>query len=210
MYSSCDWPVASAWHMFFFLSTRWQPTSPTQTCSLCTWSWCYAQPSTSSYLYDFTQEIYCKFYTCSSIGKVVFLSLASFEILSSVFYSLNDMSMCTFFLVFFLLCILNFLDQVAKFWRILSHYYIKYVFCFICLRWYPKSALLYIWNYPTDLGCFVVDFLFILAFVYFFAFQIEEFLLTCLHAHGFIHQLCQINDVPIKSILHFYYDVSYF
>ena len=34
--------------MFLLLSTRWQPISPTQTCSQCTWSWCCVQPSTSS------------------------------------------------------------------------------------------------------------------------------------------------------------------
>ena len=40
--------LASAWHMFLLLSTRWQPISPTQPCSQCTWSWCCVQPSTSS------------------------------------------------------------------------------------------------------------------------------------------------------------------
>lgn len=51
MCTSYAWPistVASASHVFLFLSTRWQPISPTQTCSLCTWSWCCGQPSTSS------------------------------------------------------------------------------------------------------------------------------------------------------------------
>lgn len=62
--------------------------------------------------------------------------------------------------------------------------------------------MLHIWNCPTDLGCFVLGFLFVLAFSFLFAFQVGKFLLTYLHAHCFVHQLCQ-NAESVKSIFHF-------
>lgn len=136
-------------------------------------------------LHGFWWEVHLNSYSCS-VGKVFFYPLASFKIFSLSFKIILVFSKLPGPVVF-IVC--------QYFWKVLSHYYFKYFFCFTISFFFWKFNYLYVTfqNCPTVLGCSS------LGSFYWPIFKVTDSFLS--HVKS--------TDELIKGIFHLSYNVFY-